>query len=304
MSASVPTTSRVRVWGALATVYVVWGSTYLAMKWAVADLPALPTGALRFFGAGLVFFLLGWARAGALRVSRRELRNAALVGIAMPGLCNGLVFLAQRTVSSSLTAVLLAIMPLWVALIEALRPSGERPSRPAIVGLVIGFLGTALLVTGRGGLLATDLSGLVLLVISAVVWAAFSIFAKHAARPSAWMVSAGLEMMAGGLLQAALALMRGDWSQLAVSEPGLRAILSVVYLVVAGSWIGYGSFSWLVRHASPALASTYAYVNPLVAVALGALLAGESLTARTLLAAGLIVAAVVLVTSTSARRRA
>jgi drug/metabolite transporter (DMT)-like permease len=222
----------------------------------------------------------------------------------MPGLCNGLVFLAQRTVSSSLTAVLLAIMPLWVALIEALRPSGERPSRPAIVGLVIGFLGTALLVTGRGGLLATDLSGLVLLVISAVVWAAFSIFAKHAARPSAWMVSAGLEMMAGGLLQAALALMRGDWSQLAVSEPGLRAILSVVYLVVAGSWIGYGSFSWLVRHASPALASTYAYVNPLVAVALGALLAGESLTARTLLAAGLIVAAVVLVTSTSARRRA
>lgn len=301
VSGSSPRSSRLQVGIALAIVYVVWGSTYLAMKWAIADLPALPSGSLRFFCAGIVFFAIGWARAAPPRITRRQLRNAALVGLAMPGFCNACVFLAQRTVSSSLTAVLLAIMPLWVALFEAVRPRGDRPSRAAVVGLAIGFLGTALLVTGRGGLLATDVLGLVLLVGSSIVWAAFSIFAKHAARPSNWMLSAGLEMMAGGLLQAAVALARGDWPLLVHADPGARAVLSVVYLVVVGSWIGYGSFSWLVRHASPALVSTYAYVNPLVAVALGALLAGETLTGRTALAGGVIVAAVVLVTTARSR---
>jgi drug/metabolite transporter (DMT)-like permease len=286
-----------RVVAALLTVYVVWGSTYLAMKWAVAELPALPSGTIRFLLAGAVFLVAGHLRGGGAPLTRRQVASAALVGAFMPGLCNGLVFVAQKTVASSLAAILLAVMPLWVALMEAVRPGGARPGGRAIAGLLVGFGGTALLVLRPGAGLVADGAGVALLLVSAFVWAAFSIYARHADRPSSWLTSAGLEMVTGGLAQGLVALARGDFADLVAARPSARAVLAVAYLVAVGSWLGYGAFSWLLRHASPALVSTYAYVNPLVAVALGALLGGEGLDARTAVSGALIVSAVVLVTT-------
>lgn len=286
---------------ALTIVYLVWGSTYLAIRWVVQELPPMATGAIRFFIAGAVFLLVARMRGGPWSVSKVQLRNAVLMGAAMPGLCNGLVSLAARGVSSSLTALLLAMMPIWLALITVVRPgSTGRPTPRALLGLVLGFAGTALLVLTAPDNDAHDTAspmGMTLLIASALIWAAFSLFARSASRPTDWMVSAGLEMCAGGLFQGLIATFRGEWPLLLSAHPSPRTIWAMVYLVAFGAWLGYGAFSWLTRNARPALVATYAYVNPLVAVALGSLVGGEALGARIAWGGGLVVVAVVLVTT-------
>ncbi len=287
---------RAKIALALLTVYVVWGSTYLAIRWVVAELPPLPAGGARFVVAGAAFVLVAWA-AGARRPSAVELRNAALIGAAMPGLSNGLVSLAARSVPSGLIALVLAIMPLWVALLEAVRPGGARPGLRASIGLVIGFAGTATLVWHGPGEAPVSPVGLALLVTASFVWAVGSLFARSAPRPQPWMTSAGIEMLCGGLFQLLLGLLAGEIPALFARAPSPRALGSLVYLVVIGAWMGYGAFSWLTRNARPALVATYGYVNPLVAVALGSLLADEPLGPRTAVAAALIVGSVILVTT-------
>ncbi len=293
--------SRGRIAAALIIVYLVWGSTYLAIRWVVQELPPLTTGGLRFFVAGSVFLLVARLRGGPWAVSHLQLRNAVLMGAAMPGLGNGLVGLAERSVSSSLTALLLAMMPIWLALITMVRPgSTGRPAPRALLGLVLGFAGTATLVLTAPSDVAHNSAspvGMALLMTSALVWAWFSLFARTAPRPSNWMVSAGLEMCAGGLFQLVLATVRGEWPRLLSSHPSPRALFSMLYLIVFGAWLGYGAFSWLTRNARPALVATYAYVNPLVAVALGSLLGGEALGPRIAWGGGLVLIAVVLVTT-------
>jgi drug/metabolite transporter (DMT)-like permease len=259
---------------------------------------------LRFFCAGLVFFLVGLTRPGGVAavqaITPRQLRNAALMGMALLGCSNGLVGLAERNISSGLTALMLAITPLWIALIEALRPGGLRPTARAAVGLLIGFCGTALLATGApADGHATSSAGVVMVLVASLVWAVASVAARNMARPSAWLISAGIEMMAGGATQAVVALVRGEWNALAAGVAGAsaRAWLSLLYLMLVGSGLGYGAFSWLTRHARPTLIATYGYVNPLVAVMLGTLLASEPLGPRIALAGGAIVLAVFLVTT-------
>lgn len=288
---------------ALGTVYVVWGSTYLGIRWTVAELPPLMSGAMRFLVAGAGFLLVSRVLGYLATVTRRQIASAAVVGALMPGLCNGLVSIAERHVSSSLTALTLAVMPLWLALLQAvLRLTGrglahDRPGPLTIAGLLIGFAGTALLVWhGEAGGRASA-GGLALLLVTSLVWAATSLYARQADRPSPWVSTCGFEMLAGGLLQLLLGLARGELPLLLAAHPGGRAIGSLVYLTVIGAWAGYGAFSWLTGHASPTLVATYAYVNPLVAVLLGWALAGESLGPRTLVAGALIVCSVVLVTA-------
>lgn len=290
MSAEAP---RARVALALGTVYLVWGSTYLAIRWAVAELPPFTAGAVRFVTAGGLFLLFGLVR-GAPRPSRRQVRNAALIGVALLGVSNGLVGFAEQRLSSSLAALVLAITPLWIALFEAIRPGGARPSRAAVVGLLIGFCGTGWLVyqpNARG-----DAAGLFIVLVASITWATGSLAARRASRPSAFTISAGTEMLAGGLAQLLIAVVRGEPARLTHASPGPRAIGALVYLIVIGAWAGYGAFSWLTRNARPTLVATYAYVNPLVAVTLGALLAGEPLSSRVLVAGAAVVVSVVLVT--------
>jgi drug/metabolite transporter (DMT)-like permease len=299
--------SQARVALALGTIYVVWGSTYLGIRWVVAELPPFAAGTIRFFSAGLCFFLLGVLRPGGLASLRatswRQVRNAALIGAAMLGCSNGLVGLAERDISSGMTALMIAITPLLIALMEALRPGGTRPGARASAGLVVGFVGTALLVTGgRDDGHATSAAGVVMVLVAAVVWAAATLAARDVPRPAASMISAGIEMMAGGVTQAVVAAFRGDWPQLFASDASARAWLSLLYLAAVGSCLGYGAFSWLTRNARPTLVSTYGYVNPLVAVTLGTLLAGEALGPRIAVAGVAVVGAVFLVSTDRSKR--
>jgi drug/metabolite transporter (DMT)-like permease len=292
------TPSRARIALALGTVYLVWGSTYLAIRWTVAELPPLLAGSLRFTAAGLGFLLIARAL-GPIAVSPRRLASAALVGAIMPGASNGLVNLAEQTVPSGLTALILAVMPLWLALFQALRRGQPRPGRRAVVGLVVGFAGTALLV-GRADGGSISVMGVLMLMAAAMLWAFGSLYAREVDRPRPWMASAGFEMLAGGLVQAVFGLAHGELPRLVAAHPSPRAVASLIYLAAVGAWAGYGAFSWLTNHARPTLVSTYCYVNPLVAVLLGWSLAGEPLAPRTLAAAALIVCSVFLVTTARA----
>ena len=284
---------------ALGTIYIVWGSTYLGIRWVVAELPPFAAGCIRFTGAGLLFLLLGFARGGAWP-SARQFRNAALLGVALLGVSNGLVGAAERHITSSLTALILGMTPLWVALIDGLRPGGVRPAPRAIVGLVLGFVGTALLVMtapGADGQHAVALGAGLLVLVASFTWASASLAARSVARPQSFLISGGIEMISGGLCQAVIAVVRGEWPILLASDAGGRAWLSLLYLGLVGSCLGYGAFSWLTRHARPTLVATYAYVNPLVAVALGTLLAGEALGGAIVGSGALVVLAVFLVTT-------
>ncbi len=295
--------SRNQVAVALATVYVVWGSTYLGMRIAVTELPPLLVGGSRNLIAGATFLLLALALPSTPRPARREIRNAVLLGLALVGISNGLVIVALRDVTSSLTALILAIMPLWVALIELFRPGGARPTARALVGIAVGFLGTAFLVWRPGGGLAIEALPFLMLILATINWAAASVAGRIVARPQSSLVSSGIEMCAGGLAQLAVGACLGEARALAAmpGPPSARAMVAFVYLVVVGSWAGYGAFSWLTRHAPPTLVATYAYVNPLVAVILGVAIGAEALAPRMLVAGAVIVGAVVLVTTARTR---
>jgi drug/metabolite transporter (DMT)-like permease len=282
---------------ALAIVYLVWGSTYLAIRWTVHDLPVFASGGIRFLVAGAGFLLAVRLR-GPLTITRRQLGGAALLGLLMPGLSNGLVALAERRVPSSLAALILSMLPLWIALFQLI--GGERPPPRAALGLLTGFAGTGLLVSG--GSLSAPLGGVALIVLASLLWAVGSLLARRIERPRPWMASSGIEMLSGGLVQLVIGAATGDVPRLFAAHPAPRAIGSLVYLTVIGAWAGYGAFSWLTANAPPTLVATYSYVNPLVAVLLGVALAGEPLGPRTLVAGALIIGSVVLVTS--GRRRA
>jgi drug/metabolite transporter (DMT)-like permease len=294
--------SRAQIAVALATIYVVWGSTYLAIRWTVHELPSLLSGAMRFLFAGLGFLAAARLQ-GPLRATPRALGRAVLIGVLMPGLSNGLVNLAERKVPSGLTALVLALLPLWIALFLALGPARERPGLRGLAGLLIGFGGTALLVWSGPGGAAIAPAGLAMLVVGSLFWATGSLLARSHDRPRPWMASSAVEMLAGGAVQLILGLAHGELPALLAAHPGPRALGSLVYLAVVGGWGGYGAFSWLARHARPTLVATYSYVNPLVAVLLGWALAGEALGPRTVAAAALIVCSVVLVTTDRLRAR-
>jgi drug/metabolite transporter (DMT)-like permease len=293
---------RAKVAVALATIYVVWGSTYLAIRWTVHELPPFLAGASRFTVAGLGFLLAARLQ-GRITATRRQVASAALIGALMPGLSNGLVGLAERQVPSGLTALVLALLPLWIALFQVLGPRRVRPGTRGTIGLVVGFAGTALLVWSGPGGVPVHASGLAMLIAASLLWATGSLLASRDNRLQPWMASSGVEMLAGGAVQGVLGLAHGELPRLLEAHPSSRAIGSLVYLAVVGGWGGYGAFSWLARHARPTLVATYSYVNPLVAVLLGWALAGEPLGPRTLLAGAVIVCSVVLVTTSRAVRR-
>lgn len=286
---------------ALGSVYLVWGSTYLGIRWVVAELPPLLSGAMRFIVAGLGFLLLARIAGGPLTLTRRQLRNAVIIGLCMPGVSNALVNLAERSVPSALTALILAVMPLWLALFQSLQRHGPRPGSRAGAGLLIGFAGTVVLVWRTSGDASISIPAALMLLAASLLWAGGSLYARSADRPNPWMASAGIEMLAGGLLQGIVGLLQGDLGQMLRATPSPRAVWSLVYLTVIGAWAGYGAFSWLTRNARPTLVATYAYVNPLVAVLLGWAIGNEPLGPRTLAGGALIVASVVLVTTASPR---
>lgn len=286
-----------RVLAAFAAVYVIWGSTYLAIRFAIETLPPLLMAGARFLLAGAIVY--GFLRLrGEAAPSRRHWRSAAIVGALLLVGGNGGVVLAERTVPSGVAALLVAMVPLWMVLLEWLRPGGTRPALRTVAGLVVGFAGMVMLV-GPAGLLgggAVDPGGAGLLMLGSVSWAAGSIFSRSAALPKSPFMATGMEMLSGGALLVVAGLLRGELGSTDVSAFSTTSVLAFAYLVLFGSVVGFTAYIWLLGVSTPARVSTYAYVNPVVAVFLGWLLASEPVTPRVLIAAAIIIAAVAVIT--------
>jgi drug/metabolite transporter (DMT)-like permease len=275
------------VLGALAALYVLWGSTYFAIRVSLESYPPLLMGGIRFLVAGGVLYV-ALRRRGAPVPDRRQWLGAVVVGGFLLCGSNGLVILAERTASSSLTAVAMASMPLWTALFSCF--VGRRPAALEWAGLLIGFGGVVLL--NAGGALDAGGAGL-LLLLAPISWAFGSVLSGRLPLPGGAMAGAA-QMIAGGVAMLAIGLGRGE--RLA-HLPTARATFAVGYLVVCGSLVGFTAYGYLLRKARPAVATSYAYVNPVVALAIGLVLGGETVTARTAYAAAVILTGGVLLSA-------
>jgi len=273
-----------KVWTALITVYVIWGSTYLGIAYAGETIAPVFAASTRFIAAGTLMFGVLRLRGGSWRITRRELLSCILIGALLPG-ANAILFVAERNVPSGLASLIIASVPLWVVV---LRLAGrERLPWPTLASVGIGFAGVAVLAQPSGG---AKLWGIGLCIISAVMWATGSVLAARIEMPADAFVSTAYEMLAGGLLLLPFSLLTVH-----NFSPSTASILGWIYLVVAGSVIGYSAYGWLLQNAPLGLVSTYAYVNPIVAIALGVLFRGEQLTWRLLGGAAIVVVSVALV---------
>jgi drug/metabolite transporter (DMT)-like permease len=291
------------IWLGLLILYFVWGSTYLGIKVSVESIPAFLMGAARFLVAGGL--LLAWiaVREGpsALRVSRGELRDSLVVGTALLGGGMGLVALGEQTVPSGITALLIALMPSWVAVLGWVFFK-ERLPGIVIVGITVGLVGVVILVAPTSGSLTLDPGGLAAVLLSPISWAAGSLYASHRATlPGRPLVATGYQMLGGAIALGVASLATGElggFSPAAVSSDSAWALL---YLIVVGSLVGYTTYVWLLRVAPLPKIATYAYVNPIVAFILGAILLAEPISPRVVVAAVVIVAGVALIVTARSR---
>ncbi len=287
---------------ALLTVYLVWGSTYLGIKYTVADLPPLLAMGVRFLLAGAL--IAGAVRVlsgrSAFRMTRPELVTASLCGLFLLVGGNGLVAIAEQDVDSGLAALLIAGTPLWVVVLRALLR--DRPSTATVLALLLGMAGVAvLLLPGIRG--AAPLGPLLLVCLSSLLWSCGTVLATRRPMPADPFVSTVVEMAVGGAAMVALGSLGGEWGRLDLDSVRSSSWIAFGYLVVVGSLAGYSAYVWLLARAPLSLATTYAYVNPAVAVALGALFLDEPLTPSVLVGGAVIIAAVALVISTESRLR-
>jgi drug/metabolite transporter (DMT)-like permease len=299
---------RSPIWAGLLILYLVWGSTYLGIAIAVDTIPPFLMAATRFVAAGLVLLVWSVARDGrSFRVpTRRELRDSAIVGALLLGGGMGMVAFGEQTVPSGITALLVAMMPVWVAILGRIF-LGERLPRLAVVGIVVGFGGVAILIgpSALGGNGALDALGLAAIIVSPIAWSSGSLFASHrAVLPQRPLLATGLQMLSGGLVLAAMSAASGELSGLRIDAVSPASAAALVYLTVIGSLLAFSTYGWLLRVAPLPLIATYAYVNPVVAVILGALVRHEPVDPRTLIAGGVIVLAVILIVTARGRMRA
>jgi drug/metabolite transporter (DMT)-like permease len=291
--------SRVLLTAAFAAIYIIWGSTYLAMRVAVETLPPFLMAGVRFLIAGSVLF--GWLVLRKVpRPTAEQWFNAAVSGTLLLVFGNGLVAWAEQSLSSSLTALLIAMTPVWFAVLDACRPHGVRPKAQTIVGILVGFAGVALLITGRGtasaSTAAISIPGALAVIGAGICWAAGSLFGKYRGRTQSPWMHAAAQMLCGGVGLTMTSFLLGEPSRTNWGGFSTRSLWAFAYLVVAGSWVAFSAYVWLLKVATPAKVSTYAYVNPVIAVFLGWALLGESVTSRVLASAGVIVAGVVIIT--------
>jgi drug/metabolite transporter (DMT)-like permease len=281
---------------AFGLLYVLWGATYLGMKVTAESMPPLFMAGMRFTLAGVILYAFVRAR-GHRPPARLEWRTAAIVGTALMG-GNATVAVAVTFVPSGVAALLVAMSPLWFVLFDWMSPGGAKPSRLVIVGLVLGAMGMAVLIgpTSLVGGEHVSVWGATILTLGSIAWVAGSIYSRHAPRHPSPFVMTAAQMVVGGVAVLVVAAMTGDAAAFHASEVTLRSWVAFGFLVIFGSLVGFSSYIYLLTVSTPARVSTYAYVNPLVAVFLGWAIAGEPITARVMLAGGLIVAAVVMMT--------
>jgi drug/metabolite transporter (DMT)-like permease len=290
--------SSLLIWTALSAVYLIWGSTYLAIRFTVETTPPFLSAAARFIVSGAALYL--WRRlCRDPAPRRREWQSATAIGILLLVGGNGAVVWAARYIPSSLAALLVATCPLWLLLFDFLRPDGEKPGPRALSGIGIGFCGAVLLIGwSASGSTPNSFVGAVVVVLGSIFWAGGSIYGKTAKLPPSPLLITGMEMLTGGIALLVISLAVGELNVFDIGQVSTRSAMGWVYLTVVGP-IAFVAYAWLLRNAPIPLVATYSYVNPLVAILLGYFLGNEALALRVLLAAGLIIGSVVLV---SARR--
>lgn len=288
------------IWTALSAVYLIWGSTYLAIRFTVETTPPFLSAAARFIISGGFLYL--WRRmAGDPAPTKVERRNAVIVGIFLLVGGNGGVVWAAQFIPSSLSALLVATVPLWMLLFDAVRPRGDRPGIKALSGILIGFCGAALLIGWTASSTTPEsFHGAVAVVAASLLWAIGSIYGKILHLPSSPLITTGIEMLAGGVVQIFVAWMFDEFTGFDLNAVSTRSAWAWSYLTVIGP-IAFVAYAWLLRNAPIPLVATYSYVNPLVAIVLGYFLGNEIITMRILLAAGLIIGSVVLVSAPNKR---
>ncbi|WP_433249276.1 EamA family transporter [Streptosporangium sp. CA-135522] len=289
------------IWGALAIVYVVWGSTYLAIRIVIETIPPLFSGAMRFTTAALILgaavFLLRGRQ--AFRMGWRELGGAALVGLLLLNAGNGLVAVAEQHISSGLAALLVASVPLWLVILRIV--ARDRPQLLTLAGVLIGFGGVAVLsLTGGGS--ASDGTGITIILLASMSWSVGSFLSARIPMPADPFAASAIEMAAGGIGMVLTGTVMGEHLDLGAISG--RSWAGLAYLIVMGSLVAFTAYVWLLGNAPISLVSTYAYVNPVVAVALGALVLSEPVTSSMLAAGLVIVIGVALVVSTERRKKA
>ena len=286
---------------AFAAIYLIWGSTYLGIRFAIETIPPFILSATRFSLAGLIMLIAARVRR-APGVTLPQFRTAAIVGSLLM-LGNSLVGVAERRIPSGIAALLVAMTPLFMVLLEWARPGGRRPTVLVGVGLLIGLTGVATLVgpASFGGGARVDLVGAVTVVLGSLAWSVGSIYSRHAPRPQSAAMMTAIQMLVGGAFVGVIGIMIGELAMFDVAAVSARSLAAWVYLLIVGSLIGFSAFVFLLRVSTPARVATYAYVNPVVAVILGWLLAGEAISARMLVAAAIIVGGVALITIAEGR---
>jgi drug/metabolite transporter (DMT)-like permease len=300
---------RTRVIIAFAALYLIWGSTYLGIRFAIETIPPLLMAGARFVAAGLIMYVIAWSQGSLLRRSGCEgrigkstwanWRTSLIIGACLLLAGNGGVTISEQHIDSGLAALIVAIVPIYIVLLGWAMGMAPRPSPIVWLALVGGFVGVGILFgpalhfsseQGRHPAI-----GISILLVSSFIWSAGSLYsrtAKHAASP---FLTAAQQMLCGGALLLLAGVVTGELPQFHPGSISISSLASFVYLVIIGAVVGYTAYIWLLRHCEPAKVATYAYVNPIVAVLLGAAFAGETLTMRTLIAAGLIIGSVALV---------
>jgi drug/metabolite transporter (DMT)-like permease len=294
--------------GNLLIVYVLWGSTYLAIRLAVETLPPFYSAATRFLIAGGLMVGFLWVRSRLSRspsaqlepIRKEHWRSAAIIGGLLLFGGNGLVVQSEQYIDSGIAAVLVAAVPIWMNLFDAIQ-THRRPSLLVIGGVIAGFAGVLVLIAPISGLAAINPFGVGLVVVAAISWASGSLYARNAPMPRSGLLATGIEMLAGGAILVLAGTLTGEFSRTHPSQFSTASLLGVAWLIVFGSLVAFSAYTWLLKNAPVSTVATYAYVNPVVAVALGAFFLHEPITLRTIVASVLIIGAVVAMVS--GRRR-
>ncbi|AOO64279.1 drug/metabolite exporter YedA [Sulfurospirillum halorespirans] len=288
---------------ALLSVYIVWGSTYLGIKIAIETFPPFLMAGIRFLIAGALLY-------GFVVVKEKkhpkliEWRDTTIIGTLLLLGGNGLVVIAEKTIPSSIAAIVIATVPLWMIVIAWLLKSQTRPNKSTLIGTLIGFIGVVILMfPSDQEHLHFDTFGLLLTFLAAILWSFGSIYSQKATLPTSVMLSTAMQMLSGGLVLMITATLFGEWQQFHIETLSSRSLFALAYLIFIGSLVGFSAYVWLLKNVSPYLASTYAFVNPMVALFLGYFFADEVLSVKALIATVLIISAVVMITLSKARKR-
>lgn len=293
--------SPASLWAALLTVYIIWGSTYLGMRFAIETIPPFIMAGFRFLAAGVILYAVMRLR-GAARPQPVHWRSTLIIGVLLVGGGPGLVGWSEQFIPSGLAALVIATVPMWIVLLDWLYSGHKNPGWQVIAGLLIGFIGLILLIdpfnfSGAEQGQTISLIGVGGLLMAAFLWSNGSLYSRKAPLPDSPLLGTSMEMMLGGAFLLIISLIAGDWRGFDPAGVSMRSMLALLYLITFGSLVAFSAYIWLIRVTTPARATSYAYVNPIIAVILGWLLADEMMNGRMIIATTIIVGAVVLITT-------